>query len=75
MNVEGTFKIICVKIFDEDPEVLAYPSYGAGGIGYNFIEFNVLTTFGRGFKFFVQIFGEKNPIKETEKLQVIHNLL
>ncbi|KAL1492780.1 hypothetical protein ABEB36_010976 [Hypothenemus hampei] len=59
INVEGPVRIICVKIYDEDPDVMAYPSYSSGGIGKNFIEFNVLTTYGKGFKFFVQIFGVK----------------
>ncbi|XP_050313874.1 uncharacterized protein LOC126748582 [Anthonomus grandis grandis] len=57
MNVDGNVLIDCVNVYDESPEVLAYPSYAAGGIGHNYVEFNVLTTFGNGFNFFVQIRG------------------
>ncbi|XP_030756167.1 uncharacterized protein LOC115882312 [Sitophilus oryzae] len=55
--VEGRVNITCVNIYDEDPEVQAYPSYISGGIGYNFIEFHVVTSYGNGFKFYVEIFG------------------
>ncbi|XP_048516938.1 uncharacterized protein LOC109541017 isoform X3 [Dendroctonus ponderosae] len=57
INVDGPVSIACVNISDEDPEVSAYPSYVSGGIGHNYVEFNVQTTYGKGFKFYVQIFG------------------
>ncbi|XP_018564974.1 uncharacterized protein LOC108906244 [Anoplophora glabripennis] len=58
MNVEGPVYITCVNIFDEIPNGEGgYPSFAAGGVGHNFIEFNVLTNYGKGFHFFVQIFG------------------
>ncbi|CAG9759576.1 unnamed protein product [Ceutorhynchus assimilis] len=59
MNVEGPVSIKCVNVYDEDPEMSAYPSYSSGGLGQNFVQFDVLTSFGKGFKFFVQIFGHK----------------
>lgn len=58
MNVEGPVYITCVNIYDEIPNGEGgYPSFAAGGVGHNFIEFNVLTHYGKGFHFFVQIFG------------------
>ncbi|ENN74278.1 hypothetical protein YQE_09250, partial [Dendroctonus ponderosae] len=49
INVDGPVSIACVNISDEDPEVSAYPSYVSGGIGHNYVEFNVQTTYGKGY--------------------------
>ncbi|KAJ8943958.1 hypothetical protein NQ318_013539 [Aromia moschata] len=58
MNVEGPVYITCVNIYDEVPNGEGgYPSFAAGGVGQNFVEFNVLTNYGKGFHFFVQIHG------------------
>nr|CAH7725290.1 unnamed protein product [Callosobruchus chinensis] len=35
----------------------SYPTYSSGGVGQNFVEFDVLTQYGKGFKVFAQIFG------------------
>lgn len=37
----------------------AYPIYSGGGVGQNYVAFNVKTRYGQGFHFFVQIFGMK----------------
>ncbi|KAF7287490.1 hypothetical protein GWI33_001453 [Rhynchophorus ferrugineus] len=58
INVEGNVTIMCANIYDRNKEAQAYLSYIAGGVGYNFIEFNVNTSFGNGIKFFVEIFGK-----------------
>lgn len=58
MNVEGRVSIMCVNIYDHDKQVQAHPSYVAGGVGHNFVEFNVNTTFGNGINFLVEIFGK-----------------
>nr|CAI5848177.1 unnamed protein product [Callosobruchus analis] len=42
-----------------------YPTYSSGGVGQNFVEFDVLTQYGKGFKVFVQIFGYR--IEEAGK--------
>ncbi|KAJ3640171.1 hypothetical protein Zmor_003487 [Zophobas morio] len=58
VNVEADVYITCVKIHDEVPDGAGgYPSYVAGGVGYNYVEFNVMTEYGKGFHFYVQIFG------------------
>ncbi|KAH0822359.1 hypothetical protein GEV33_000432 [Tenebrio molitor] len=58
INVEAEVYINCVKIYDEvqDGEG-GYPSYVSGGVGHNYVEFNVTTEYGKGFHFFVQILG------------------
>ncbi|CAG9816821.1 unnamed protein product [Phaedon cochleariae] len=61
MNVDGPFYINCVNIHDETPDGEGgYPSFAAGGVGHNFVEFNVMTHYGKGFHFFVQIRGYTN---------------
>lgn len=61
MNVDGPVRIACVKIFDEVPNGEgAYPGFVSGGLNHNFVEFNVITPYGKGFHFFVQIFAFKN---------------
>lgn len=56
--MEGPVNITCVKIYDEIPNGEGgYPSFQGGGVGYNYIEFNVMTEYGKGFHFFVQIYG------------------
>ncbi|XP_044257099.1 uncharacterized protein LOC123006579 [Tribolium madens] len=58
INVEGDVYITCANIYDEVPNGEGgYPSYAGGGVGHNYIEFNVETEYGKGFHFFVQIFG------------------
>lgn len=58
INVEGEVYITCVKVYDEVPNGAGgYPSYTGGGVGHNYVEFNVVTEYGKGFHFFVQIFG------------------
>lgn len=63
MNVEALVYITCVKIFDEVPDGEGgYPKHVSGGVDHNYVEFNVTTQYGKGFHFFVQIFGsEKAP--------------
>lgn len=66
MNVDGPVRIACVKIFDEVPNGEgAYPGYVSGGLNYNYVEFNVITPYGKGFHFFVQIFAFKNSNTTT----------
>lgn len=55
--IPSLVEITCVKIYDEDPDASAYPIYAAGGVGHNYIEINVMATYGKGFRFHVQIFG------------------
>ncbi|KAL3290188.1 hypothetical protein HHI36_023548 [Cryptolaemus montrouzieri] len=63
INVDGPVNITCVLVYDEMDQDSAYPLYSGGGVGQNFVGFNVKTTYGKGFHFFVQIFGIK--INET----------
>lgn len=46
----------------------AYPSFIAGGVGYNYVVIGVKTSYGKGFDFYVQIFGlpPVEPVKEPE---------
>lgn len=60
--IPSLVQITCVKIYDEDPDASAYPVYAAGGVGHNYIEINVMTTLGKGFRFHVQIFGKDKLI-------------
>ncbi|XP_057654740.1 uncharacterized protein LOC130892993 isoform X1 [Diorhabda carinulata] len=63
MNIDGPVYISCVNIYDEIPDGKGgYPSFVAGGVGYNFIEFKVLTDYGKGFHFFVKIQGYTKDI-------------
>lgn len=61
MNVEADVYISCVKIYDQIADGQGgYPSFVSGGVGYNYVEFNVITAYGKGFHFFVQILGHAN---------------
>ncbi|RZC39456.1 uncharacterized protein BDFB_009617, partial [Asbolus verrucosus] len=67
VNVEAQVYITCVKIYDEVPDGAGgYPSFVAGGVGHNYVEFNVMTEYGKGFHFFVQIFGYEIKDSTTE---------
>ncbi|KAG5896693.1 hypothetical protein JTB14_002539 [Gonioctena quinquepunctata] len=58
MNIDAPVYITSVSIYDEIPNGEGgYPSYTTGGVGHNFVEFNVITNYGKGFHFFVQIRG------------------
>ncbi|KAK9890144.1 hypothetical protein WA026_008950 [Henosepilachna vigintioctopunctata] len=57
INVDGPVNITCVSVFDEMDEENAYPIYSGGGVGYNYVSFNVKTSYGMGFHFFIKIFG------------------
>ncbi|VEN44526.1 unnamed protein product, partial [Callosobruchus maculatus] len=58
MTVAGPVYITCANIYDQGAEgEESYPTYSSGGVGQNFIEFDVLTQYGKGFKVFAQIFG------------------
>ncbi|XP_072402397.1 uncharacterized protein [Diabrotica undecimpunctata] len=66
MNIDAAIYITCVNIYDETPDGKGgYPSYVAGGVGHNFIEFNVFTDYGKGFQFFVKIQG--HYIKQNDE--------
>ncbi|KAK5639140.1 hypothetical protein RI129_011632 [Pyrocoelia pectoralis] len=58
MSVEGSVYITCVKVLDQvsDGEG-AYPSFVGGGVGHNYVIFNVTAAYGRGFNFYVEIKG------------------
>ncbi|XP_044765276.1 uncharacterized protein LOC123321628 [Coccinella septempunctata] len=60
INVDGPVNITCVSVLDEMEEENAYPIYSGGGVGQNYVAFNVKTRYGQGFHFFVQIFGIKS---------------
>ncbi|GJQ67514.1 hypothetical protein Trydic_g5145 [Trypoxylus dichotomus] len=58
INVESNVYITCVNILDQIPDGKGgYPKYLSGGVGYNFIEFEVMTNYGKGFNFYVEVFG------------------
>ncbi|KAK4872198.1 hypothetical protein RN001_016322 [Aquatica leii] len=66
MNVEGPVYITCVKVLDQvsDGEG-AYPTFVEGGVGYNYVVFNVTAAYGKGFDFYVQINGYS--LEESEE--------
>ncbi|KAF5273371.1 hypothetical protein FQR65_LT04663 [Abscondita terminalis] len=67
MNLEGSpVYITCVKVFDQVPDGEgAYPTFVEGGVGYNYVVFNVTAAYGKGFDFYVQINGYS--LEESEE--------
>lgn len=62
MIISGPVIISCVNIYDTAPNGEGgYPTTPKGGVGETFVEFTVLTGYGKGFQFYVQIFGRPNP--------------
>ncbi|CAG9855299.1 unnamed protein product [Phyllotreta striolata] len=58
MNIEGPVNITCVNVYDEMPNGEGgYPSFAAGGVGHDFVEFNVMTNYGKGFHFYTRVQG------------------
>lgn len=58
MNVEAPVYITCVQILDQIPDGEGgYPSFVSGGVGHNYVVFNVTADYGKGFNFYVQING------------------
>nr|XP_022915403.1 uncharacterized protein LOC111425539 [Onthophagus taurus] len=58
ITIDGLVYITCVKVWDQVPDGEGgYPYYTDGGVGKNFIRFNVTTGYGKGFDFYVEIFG------------------
>lgn len=58
MNVDGPVSIRCVNVYDQAPNGEGgYPNSPKGGVDKNFVEFDVITTYGKGFQFYVQILG------------------
>lgn len=71
IDVHGPINITCVKILDQMPSGDgAYPSYKSGGVGYNFVTFEVTTVYEKGFKFHVEIYGREEQIKEASSFLV-----
>lgn len=65
IGVDGPIYITCVKILDNmPPGEGAYPSFSDGGVGKNYVSFDVTTVLGKGFKFHVEIFGEDQRKKQ-----------
>lgn len=47
-----------MNVLDQIPDGAGgYPGFLAGGVGYNFVQFDVRTEYGKGFNFYVEIFG------------------
>ncbi|KAJ8974940.1 hypothetical protein NQ317_012920 [Molorchus minor] len=68
VNVDGDVYINCVNIYDQVSDGKGgYPSFSAGGVGRNFVEFNVMTDYGKGFHFFIQIYGHVKRDKNKKK--------
>lgn len=60
INVEGPVFITCVKVLDQVQEGQlsgAYPSYIAGGVGYNYIVLGFKTAYGYSANFYVEVHG------------------
>lgn len=58
MNIEGPVVITCVNVYDQASNGEGgYPNSPKGGVNHKFVEFDVMTTYGKGFKFYVQIYG------------------
>lgn len=72
MQIEGPVNITCVKVFDEIPEGQGgYPSYQEGGVGFNYVIIGVATNYGKGFHFFIQIFGVPLKDERESNLEII----
>lgn len=78
MIVEGPVYINCVNVYDEAPAGEGgYPHSPKGGIGKNFVEFQILTNYGKGYHFYVQIYGKHTHwiiIKEVQETVFKYNL-
>lgn len=65
--MEGPVYITCVKVLDQIPDGEGgYPSFVGGGVGFNYVVFNVTTEYGRGFNFYVEVGGFTTLSKEVD---------
>lgn len=66
MIIEGPVSITCVNVYDEAPNGEGgYPNSPRGGVGNNFVQFDVMTNYGKGFQFYIQIYGVPKDQKNT----------
>ncbi|KAF5274601.1 hypothetical protein FQA39_LY07213 [Lamprigera yunnana] len=58
INVHGPVYITCVMVLDQlsDGDG-AYPNFVDGGVGYNYVIFNVTAAYGKGFSFKIHVKG------------------
>lgn len=69
--MDGPVYITCAKILDQMPSGEgAYPVYKAGGVGHNFVSFDVTSVYGKGFKFHVEIYGYEQSKNDVQKNEV-----
>lgn len=58
INVESNVYITCVNILDQVANGEGgFPRFLEGGVGHNFVKFEVTTHYGKGFNFYVEIYG------------------